>query len=106
MTWLSDLLAMQSKIATLLLRVDNVVSQAEKLDDRTQSHAVEIAELKGLLKGLPAVALLDKIETQSNRISDLELHIGKLENLLREGSLGVDQSRGTDVPVLESEPKD
>lgn len=87
MSWFSDLLALNTKLATLLLRVDNVVAQAEKLDDRSQQNANAIAELRGLLQGLPALTLLDKIEKQNERIQELEDHVQKLERLLRVTSI-------------------
>lgn len=87
MSWFSDLLALNTKLATLLLRVDNVVAQAEKLDDRSQQNANAVAELRGLLQGLPALALLDKIEKQNEKIQELEDHVQKLERLLRVTSI-------------------
>lgn len=83
MSWFSELLAFNSKIATLLLRVDDVVAHAAKLDDKAHANAKDIAEIRGLLQGLPALALLDKLEDQSQKIIELETKILSLETLLQ-----------------------
>ena len=82
MGWLTKAFELNSKIATLLLRVDTLTKEAEKLDERTYDHANDIEHLKGQLDMLPAELLVDKIHEQSAQIARLEETVERLESAI------------------------
>ncbi|WP_299774890.1 hypothetical protein [uncultured Tateyamaria sp.] len=72
-----------AQLAKLFVRIDGITSQAEKLDERSVTHAKEIAELRGKLEGLQAISLIERHKQQDELIKELSRRVEDLEELLQ-----------------------